>query len=72
MESTPVHVPQRLELSVDERAELENFRNMFGRLRLGPSTFESSPADVSNIHFSSPSNPVSSTSFVAGTHVPRV
>ena len=29
---TPVQVPSRLELTTDERAELENFRNMFGRL----------------------------------------
>ncbi len=50
---TPVQVPPRLELNNDERAELENFRTMFGRLHLGPSTFESSPADVSNTNFGS-------------------
>ena len=54
--STPLAPPPRLALTPDERTELEQFRTMFGRLRLGPSTLETSlnapttfpsPADVS-------------------------
>ena len=39
--STPVHPPAHLVLTPDERAELEQFCTMLGRLHLGLTTFDS-------------------------------
>ena len=74
---TPLHMPARLGLTTDERTELENFRTMFGRLHLGPSTF-TSPLEQSTMtfgsvqHTASPADVVATSGFMAGTHVPRV